>query len=508
MRRKAKSDLFFLAHLLGWTKLTPKFHGDYTRWLQKHRGDQYKLTLLPRGHYNSTVVTITDSIQMALPNVAGLQEHPYNLGPLVKILIAHEVREKAADFLYDISLAFTRCEPLLALFPECIPTKKLHRMNKWELELPGNYSREATFNTIGAGGAAQGGHYNWLKLDDLVGKAARDSAAVMKDTISWFNNILALTTDAIDGFNLTGTRWGYGDVYSHAMEVYGIDLDGSVTNCLTDRDLEKFSGGLLKVYARSVIENGVPIYPELMTPAKIKVLRADPQIWAAQFMNNPVEAELIEFTWPLKFYNVDFAQNIVIFTGDSSRRVYTRDLDVCVFCDPSMGESEHADETGIVVTGVDSRNNIYLLETIKKHLRPPALIEELFRLNTKYRPRLIAVEEVNFSAIYRYWLESKAKETATHLPIRRYKPGTKRSKDARIRGLGHFFASGQVFVHEGMHDFRDEYEQFPMGKSKHLLDALAQGPDFWSKGTDRETVERQQREIQLVAPERSILTGY
>jgi predicted phage terminase large subunit-like protein len=210
----------------------------------------------------------------------------------------------------------------------------------------------------------------------------------------------------------------------------------------------------------------------------------------------------------LKFYNVDFAGNIIVFTGESSNRTYLRDLDVCVFCDPSMGESEKADETGIMVTGIDHKNNIFILETIKKRLRPPELIEELYRLNIKYRPRLIAIEEVNFSGIYRYWIENKSKDTDSHLPIRQYKPGTKRSKEGRIRGLAHFFSAGQVYVHEGMHDFQDEYEQFPMGKSQHLLDALAQGPEFWARGVDKETVERQKKDIEEVLVERSILTGY
>jgi predicted phage terminase large subunit-like protein len=510
IKRRCKTDLFFLSHgPLEYTKITPKTHGSLTNWMQKTRGHNFRLELMPRGHYKSTIITEADSIQMALPNIADVQEFPYCLGPNVKILLAHEVREKAAEFLYNITKAFTRKPLMVALWPECIPNKNEQRINKWELDLPGrDYNRQATFSTIGAGGAAQGAHYNWLKLDDLIGEEARDSVTVMKSILTWFDNILALLTDPTDGFDLTGTRWAYHDVYSHAMEVYKIHPDDQIITCMSEKELKKLAGGLLKIYARGVFEDGLPIFPELMTPERIKILRQNPLIWAAQFANNPLESGMTEFTYKLKFYNVSLSEDIVVFTGDTSFKRERSELDIIVLCDPSMGESKDADESGIIVTGMDSKSNIFILETIKKRLRPPQLVDELFRLHLKYRPRLVAIEEVNFSAIFKYWIEERAEKNEIHLNIRPYKPGSKRSKEARIRGLAHFFSAGQVYVHEGMNDFRDEYEQFPLGKSQHLLDALAQGPDFWKEGDSRKDAEKLDQMLHDIYDERDIQTGY
>lgn len=511
MKKMCKTDLFFLSNgPLGYSKLSVNLHGNYTNWLQSTWGSRYRFTLFPRGHYKSTVNTISDSIQMALPNVADVQAHPYNLGPNVKLLIGHEVRESAAKFLFEISAAFLYKPLMLALWPECIPQKGPQRVNKWELDLPGReYHKEATFNTIGAGGAAQGNHYNWLKLDDLIGEKARDSPTIMESTITWFDNIISLLTDEKDGFDLTGTRWSYADVYSHALKTYGIDLPKSVVNCLSKKDIELHAKGLLQCYARGVLENGLPIFPELMTPEKIRVLRKNRLIWAAQYVNNPQEAGMTEFDYPLKFYNTTVDNKIVVFTGESSFHRHIPELDVCVFCDPSMGETIDADDTGIMVTGVDSRNNIFILETVKKRLKPPQLIDELFRIYFQYRPRVIAVEEVNFSGIYKYWMEEKAVALGITLPIRSYKPGSKRSKVSRIRGLTHFFSAGQVYIHENMHAFRDEYEQYPMGTSEHLLDAMAQGPQFWQKGNSEVEVERFAKVVgETFSDTRDIDTGY
>jgi hypothetical protein len=511
IRRKCKNDLYFLGTVLGYDRLTPRLHGDYTKWLSKWRGYQYKLSLLPRGHYKSTCDTILDSVQMALPNTADIQEHPYHLGPNLRMLLAHEVREKASGFLFEITKIFTRSPIMLALFSECIPSKNEQRINKWELELPREiHQKEPTFSTVGVGGAAQGGHYDWLKLDDLIGEEARDSDTVMKRILAWFDNILALASNAEDGFNLTGTRWAYYDVYSHAMQIYGIDTEGSVLNCIPDGEVDKYKGGLLKVYARGVFEDGAPIFPELMTPNRVKILRQNRLIWAAQYANNPLESGLNEFHWPLKFYNVDLAnpRKLVVFTGESSFSRRLEDLDICIFVDPSMAEKNTADEVGIIVTGVDHRGNIFILETVKERIDPTKFMDQLYKLNFKYRPRVVAIEEVVFSAIFRYWIEDRGRLTGIYLPIRPFKPGTRRSKIARIRGLTHFFSAGQVYMHEGMHDLRDEYEQFPMGKSEHLLDALAQGPEFWTRGNSVQEIEEIQKQESRMMAERDMVTGY
>jgi hypothetical protein len=511
LRRRCKNDLYFLCRgPLEYTKLSNRFHKDLTNWIQNTRSLQHRMLLLARGHYKSTISTIGEGIQMALPNVSGIQEHPYHLGPNVKILISHEVRETAADFLFEITAAFTRKPILMALFPECIPTRNVERINKWQLELPREeHHKEATFNTIGSGGAAQGGHYNWLKLDDLIGDKARDSETIMRTTLNWFDNINSLLTEfEIDGWDLIGTRWAFSDVYSHAIETYGIDIENSIPTCISSREIKAHSGGVLGVYARGAIEKGVPVFPEQFTLQKLEIIRKNRLVWAAQYANNPMESGLNEFSWPLKYYNTNARKDIVVFDGESTFRRTLSELSIFIFTDPSMGESITADETGIIVVGIDQKFNIFILETIKKRLLPPAYVDEIFRLNLQYHPEVIAIEEVNFSGIYKYWIQEKSKELRTHPPIRSYKPGNKRTKIGRIRSLSHFFSAGQIYTHEGMHDFRDEYEQFPMGNSEHLLDALAQGPDFWNRGIGADEIEKQTAIVDELMLERSMLTGY
>lgn len=512
-RRRAKNDLFFLCRgPLEYTLMSPRLHGSVANWIRETRGHQYRMLLLPRDHYKSTMFTVADAIQMALPNVGGVvEEHPYCLGPNIKLLIAHEIRESASRMLFGIAAAFTKKPLMMHLFPECIPTRKEQRMNKWELELPRDeHHNEPTYDTIGAGGAAQSRHYHWLKLDDLIGEEARDSETVMKRTLQWFDNVNSLLTRLkLDGWDLIGTRWAYSDIYSHAMSRYGIDEAKSVLNCIPSRDQEEFVGGLLAIYARGALENGEPIFPEEFPLENLQVLMKNRLVWSAQYANNPLESGLNEFQWPLKYYNADQYGNIVVFTGESRKKLRVQDLDICVLCDPSMGESDSADPSGLVVTGTDPELNVYILETIKKRLLPPEFVDEIFRLHLKYRPRAIAIEEVAFSAIYKYWIAERSQHHGIHPNIRTYKPGSKKTKTARIRGLSNFFAAGQILMAEGMFQLRDEYERFPFGDDEHLLDALAQGPQFWAPGLQSQDVDHIEKGYrEAFEDERSILTGY
>lgn len=509
LRKRAKNDLFFLAHgLLEYDLLAPNLHGHLCRWMEDTRDRQYRMILLPRGHYKSTLVTISDAVQMALPNDPGLEDYPHMLGPNIKLLLAHENRESASRFLFEVAQAFLEKPAMLALFPECIPNRNEQRINKWELELPrSRHHKEPTFDTIGAGGAAQGRHYHHIKLDDIIGKKARESETIMKRTIDWFDNINSLLTrPKIDGWDLVGTRWSYSDIYQRALDVYGADKAVSVIRAI---DPKSAKDGLMPCYIRGALEDGEPIFPEEFSMEFFKSIRENPKVWAAQYANNPREGGLLEFNpdW-LRYYNVTPGNRIVIFEGHSRRSLSIGELDICILIDPSVGESEDADETGIVVTGTDDDLNIYILETVKKRLKPPELINIMLRLFQKWQPRVISIEEVAFSATYKYWFQDECQKLGIAPSIHEYKPGSQKKKEARIRGLSNYFAAGQVYILEGMHDFRDEYEQFPLTDSDHLLDALAQGPEVWTEGLSEEKWDEFRRAEQKIQQMRSPVTGY
>lgn len=511
LRRRAKVDGLFLAGLLEYDRMTPSLHGHYFQWLREQWGQQYRLTLFPRDHYKSTGNTVTDSVQMALPDDVGLGIHPYSLGPNIKILLSHENRESASRFLFEVTAAFVAKPAIMALYPELIPQSRVQRMNRFELELPRQeHHKEPTFDTLGAGGAAQGRHYNWLKLDDLIGEDARDSATVMKRIFNWFDNVISLLTlPKIDGFDLTGTFWGDADLYGHAIEVYGINKERSIIRALDEDQIAELPDGELVAYWRGILEDDKPIFPELISPEIIARLRKNPVVFASQYANNPRRSELQEFDFRwLRYYNHGARDILYVFAGEDTWKVHLWSLDRVIMIDPSPGEAEQGEPSGIVVTGTDEKLNIYVLETIKKRMKPPELIDEMFRLWQKWHPRVISIEEVNFSNTYRHWFYERAERIGVYPTVEPAKVGTRKSKDSRIRALSNYMGAGQFFILEGMHTLRDEIERFPLGRDKHLLDALAQGPQIWAPGLREEDMRRNREVEEAVIGRRSARTGY
>src|SRR5690606_27120848 len=169
LRYKAKNDLFFLATgILGYNKLSVDLHGSVCAWMMRNRNARFRELLLARGHYKTTLWTIADGIRLALPGDNGIW--PESLGTEIRILLAHEAKLKAEQFLVAIAGHFLSNPLLMALFPEVVPSPRIHRINKSELELPRQgIWPEATYSTMGTGGRSQGLHFNYLKLDDLIG---------------------------------------------------------------------------------------------------------------------------------------------------------------------------------------------------------------------------------------------------------------------------------------------------------------------------------------------------
>lgn len=465
IRRTSKNDLFFLNHfILGYKRLSKNLHGDLSKWCEKHDDEQFREFLLPRGHFKSTVLTIGDSIRIVLPDDIGGSPWPRNLGTNARVCIGHEVVDTSARFLFSITGHFLHNPKLMGFFPECVPDKRRHRINKFELELPRTEIwNEPTFDTIGVGGASQGKHYNFLKLDDLFGDKARDSAAERRRAIDWFDNIQSLfSTFEKDHLDLIGTRWSIDDLYAHAHEIYGTQLKKYIRSCE-----ERNEKGEL-----------VTIFPEEFTPKKLEILKRNRKIYSAQYANDPrVGTGEFQENWK-RFYHWK-RENVLTIHGDNSSINVRTDTDNCMFVDPAT--------TGLgslVVTAEDFKERIFVVEAQKRIWNPAELVEEIFRGVQRWQPRVVVIEAVLFSIVFQHWIEREMKFRGISFKIEPGKTRNKQKED-RVRGLVPFYTAGQIFYGEGQIELVEEHDAFGTTDNYHILDALAYGPEFWRKPTRR-----------------------
>lgn len=501
LRSLCKHDLFFLSTaILGYDKLSENLHGSLCAWLERHRDIQYRLILLPRSHYKSTIVTVSDSIQTALPDDLGTAIYPYNLGTNVRICISHDIAEMAQKFLRIITNHFCTNPLLIALFPECVPDAKRNRINIKELELPRTAAwAESTFDTMGVGARGQGNHYNKLKCDDIYGESARDSKSEAEGHKQWFDNIQSfLLTPATDQIDIVGTRWAHDDVYAHAINSYVWTDDSGVEH-----------SQILK-YIRSVYtidENGkdVPIFPEQFTLKSLEILKRNRKVWNAQYINNPTEgSSSFQPEWK-RFYNRIGRRDIQIFLPKSpfedggSEEISYEELDRVIFVDPALEGL-----SGISVTGMDSRKRIFVLEALKQSYKTTELRDLIFSLVLKYNPRVVVIEEVLFSRLYEDWFKTEMKIRGMHFKIELVKTGQK-EKGLRVEGLSNYFEAGQIYFHPSQKNLIREYDEFGATEDYHILDSMAYGPKIWKAGNrnfNPNTAPTVQNDV------RNIRTGY
>ena len=497
IRIKAKSNPFFLADwVLGYNKLSTSLHAELCRWLIETNNEQYREILLPRSHYKSTVCTITDSIQIALTDDLKNQPYPRNLGPDARILIAHETQESASRFLESITRHFTGNEKLKALFPELRVDPNVQRVNKKELDLPrSKVWSEPTFDTVGVGGKSQGKHFNFIKCDDIYGAAARDSETERKTTVSWVNNLQSLlVTPKSDHIDFIGTRWAFDDIYAHVQKTYGSRLFRYVRSC--EELVPVIEDG-------KIVKRRMPIFPEEFTPESLQILKKDRIVWNAQYANNPAEGSAAFDPNHLRYYNL-VGTNRVRTLELKPEEDRIDELDKVILIDPAtVGES------GFIVTGSNKKNKVYVLEATKKDWKPPELIEYIFLSVMRWKPRIVAIEEVLFSQLFQFWLAREMQVRGIRFKIVPVKTRQKH-KETRILGLSNYFTNSQVYFGEGMADLIEEYMQFGAQSvdQMHLLDALSYGPELWRAAIDEKKLDLWKKTEMQLLEGRDPSTGY
>lgn len=515
IRRKCKNDLFFLCYsILGNDRLSPNLHGHLCQWMKINKAWRFKEELLPRAHFKSTVITIGDTIQTILPDDDGDQPHPYNLGPNARVLICHEVATVASGYLYAITQHMMSNPWIMALYPECVPTPRKQKINTRELTLPRSIvKQEPTVGTMGVGGRSQGLHYNKFQFDDLIGEEARDSETVMQSAKTWLDGIQGFFDKLAEStFNVIGTRWGPDDIYEHLEERYKKQLK------VYRRAVEEVTGYEEKYVDNQKVRVPIkkPIFPEEVSEKDLEVLKANPIVFAAQYLNDPgggnnrfTEDMLRWYSWNKERTSITVNKS----PNFQAKHVHIGDLNKVLIWDPAV-----TGNSGWCVVGTDHFSRHFVLEARQEALEPTQAVQKMFELYAKYRFRALCVEEVLFSKLFQNWLEAEFRLRGTAFTVIGCKTDGK-EKDARIVGLHPFLSNGQIFFNEELYSRTQDktdrwsdliYQIIKFGiltKEYHIIDALAYLPGVYVPGTNPE-VMRSRRENELKKLEGRGMTGY
>lgn len=361
IREQAMEDLFFFAKLINPGYMYGSVHREIFQWLQEYNlfgqnGEMSsnKLIMLPRAHLKSHMV--------ATWACWVITRHPD-----VTILYVSATAELAETQLYAIknilgSSIYRR------YFPEYINPQEGKRerwsSNKLSIDHSKRKSegiRDATVATAGLTTNTTGWHADIIIPDDLVvpeNAYTEEGRAQVSRKSSQFTSIRNS-----GGFTLAcGTRYHPADIYNEwKNQVYDIyNDDGVKVDEAPVWDIKEYvveEEGIF-TWPRVVRKDGKAFGFNMQILARIKAEYSDRVQFFAQYYNDPNDpgSDRINRS-KFQYYNLRYLKK------EGSRWFFNgRRLNIYASVDFAYSLKKTSDYTAIVVIGIDSGSNIYILD--------------------------------------------------------------------------------------------------------------------------------------------------
>ena len=424
-----------------------------------------KLIELPRGFLKTTIASIYYPIWCSINQ------------PSIRILITQNTFDNAAKKVHKIRSIFEKNELFRALYPELIPnfnSKSVRWSNECaEVNRPETFE-EGTFESAGIGTKITTRHYDKIIEDDTVTAETSDLseeeiAPNMEDVakaIGWHKMAtnLCINYETFERI-VIGTRWFQDD-----MIAYVKDKEPGYAKFFIDVYGRKFLGESKEEEA---------VYPLRFSNEVLEEQKIDlgTYMFATQKLLDPTPLSRMIFKpqW-VRYYNV---------------APETKNM---ISIDPAIGESKKNCDSAHIVTGGADNGLIYVREAMSGQFNPTENVKLCFALMRKYEIKKLVVENIAFQEMFAQAIEIERDRVDdkgvkvnedVHFSVVRETPGGKDSKDARIKSMVPYFEYGKilfpkvknddgtVYVSKEIKKLEKQLREYPYGKKRDLIDALA-----------------------------------
>jgi hypothetical protein len=453
----------------------------------------------------------------------------YLQNPEIRILVPSEKKDTATTWIKDTGDQLLRNERLRWLYPELqIINQRYVKTHKWSsesLELPRNgIYPEPTLSCTGIRGASQGGHYDLITPDDLVGEKGFESQIVMEDAFRWFDNAdeLLINPDYHDP-NASriagrGTHWGVGDLGIYIQREYP-EYKWYITPCLKDPRLEDTEN--VTWLQNDDADAGEVNWPEAFTTRYYVDMKANPQkeaVFYAQHMNCPRDSTTLtkfDGAW-LRFYKFEtIGDDLFVVCEDDGQRFRVADFPLWGMIDPGgfaeMKLMKKGSRNAILIGG-QPRDSVkkFVIETWAGRLKEPSkFLDKLFEMNDGRFVRGWMVETVGAQKYIFRDIQQEKKIRGKNLTILEMPSDvSKGAKDSDILGLLQPMQNGEIYVHRSMKELIAEIREYPSGLTVDLVDMLAKWQKFRGKRTAPGTMKSSVKPVVSGETGASSVTGY
>jgi predicted phage terminase large subunit-like protein len=390
------------------------------------------LQLVFRGAGKSTMCTVTKSIHLLLKN------------PNLRILIASKTTSNAEAFLKEIKGHFEYNERLAEIFGLYYDPRLVSKWDNKEIEVLPRRTRtkEASITCVGVEGTIVSKHYDVVIADDLVDEDNSRTTHMRDKTKTWYYQTLDPTLEPPDDtvehrgeYHRLGTRYHYDDLYGHLIE-----------NELAGR---------------------TQIIPALSPEGRSPWPEKYPPEW---FGKKRQKSGIIIFN---SQYQCDTeAMKGEVFRYDDCQMIEQNNLpagmNIFMGVDLAISQEDSADHFAIVVMGVDSDKNRYVIDFYDGQLRFGDQTKKILAFYEKYDPMRVCIEINAYQRAQYHSLKDEDKD------IRLTPVNQDKDKMSRAWKLTPLFEDGKMFFKKGgnIHLLIEQLVLFPSYRYKDLFDAL------------------------------------
>lgn len=529
-RERGRIDLLWLCnHVLGYTDVEQDVHGPVIAHLQQFRGREeyvdpetmklvfseprcqfhragdttcsttcfgrshwtlpgarFRMLLDPRGHYKTTVNTISHAIQWIL-----------NFENIRIALSVATFDPRGIEILSEIEDHFRFNAIFRFLYPEFCPAAD--SVGSWgsqrSFDVPNRKVRHnsPTMSIVSVGNQVTGSHYDVIKCSDLVTDKNVQTDGGLREVKNHFKYMIPLLDrgpqiegrDTTRGWiDLEGTIYHHSDLYCEELEKdeKRIREQRPCRWSVLRRD------AVVDEVAYTKIKNSTTpdkVIAELGED-RVKRITLFPKMFPVKELIE-TERDMDEYTFNCQYRlnphsrSTGLATRLVTFSAQFKKEFLPRYRMVkCTIDLASMEEDSDGCNTALCTVGHDRDGRKDVLDAVVGKPNPFDVMEHLFRIDRLYstgrRKVVFQIEKAHHAQVLLPFLEREQEKRGVRLNVVPIPRDSSISKDNRIWGLQTWFKRGLIrFADdiEALPHIEKEVMNFPSYKFKDFLDALS-----------------------------------
>lgn len=431
IREAAEADLISFIRLIAPHRVIGHVHEDLCRWWTRQDGKSHQLCLLPRDHGKSAYVAYRCAWEIVRR-------------PDVRILYVSSTSNLAEKQLKAIKDILT--SKIFRTYWSEYVNEEEGKREKWTnteiaIDHPKRKEEGIRDSTVFTGGlttSLTGFHCDIAVLDDVVVQENAYSNEGRNKVTSQYSLLASIEgTDAVEW--AVGTRYHPKDLYQTLieMELDVFDDEGDVVNTekvyeLFERQVEDDGNGAGEfLWSRTMRHDGKWFGFNKAILAKKRAQYIDKTQFRAQYYNDPNDrsGSIIQRD-KFNYYNKKFLSQANGYWYYREER-----LNVAAAIDFAFSTSKRADYTSIVVCGIDSQSNIYVLDIERfKTNKISDYYKALIGLQTKWGFRKLRAETSSAQeVIVKELKDNYLRPNGISLAIEEHKPNRSQgSKEERM----------------------------------------------------------------------------